>query len=386
MNTLSTLPPQTFTANIRPELALLLCCARTKVGSEHAERIRNLLRGAIDWQYLIGAAHTHGVLPLLSRSLHASCSDAVPKVILDQLQRHFHANAFHNRFLAKALLKLFALFETQGIHAIPYKGPVLAAVAYGDLSLRQFTDLDVLIHKSDFAKAKELLIAQGYQPEFTNTQETSLLQFHYHLGFVRGDGKVPVELHWGLTWRYWSFPLEFERLWAHRGSVGLEGRTISSLPAEDLLLILCVHGGKHWWERLMWICDIAELVQAHRQIDWQRLLEQARSWGGKRILLLGLFLANDLLGTDLPKVVWQSIAVDPRVKSLAGQLKSQTLSGVHGLHNDRSRPVFYRTTFYLGVRERLRDKVQFFIRYPLRPYLSTLPKRLSGLLKRPPVS
>lgn len=383
MKTVSKRPVQPFATGMRPELALLLCCARTKLEAEHLERTETLLRGEIDWHYLIDTAHTHGVLPLVTRNLLTMYPAMLPKAITGQLQRRFHANAFHNRFLARELLKLLKLFEAQGIPCIPYKGPSLAIAAYRDLSLRQFSDLDIWIHPRDILRAKALLISQGYQPESISDQEAIYLQSLFHLTFLHADGRISIELHWAITWRYWPFPLDFEGLWARLGQLPCDNGTIPSLPPDDLLLILSVHGSKHFWERLLWICDVAELVQTHRQIDWQRLLEQAGSLGGKRMLLLGLFLANDLLGTDLPEVIRHSIEADPRVTSLARQLSSQILTGTPTPQDDQSRPLFYRTAFYLGMRERLRDKVQFFVRYPFRLHLPALPIRLLNLLKRP---
>jgi hypothetical protein len=109
------LPPGT-----RPEIALLLCCARTRLDSEHIEQIRTLLREDLDWQYLMQAAHAQGVAPLLYRSLQANCLEAVPQTFLSQLRRHFHANALHNLFLASELLKISRLFEAHGIPVIPF--------------------------------------------------------------------------------------------------------------------------------------------------------------------------------------------------------------------------------------------------------------------------
>jgi hypothetical protein len=382
MKTSPTFPAQSPALHIHPEIELLLHCARTSVDSTQAEQIRTLLRGDIDWPYLMRTAHVHRVIPLLYRSLHASCPEAVPKVISDQLQRHFHVNAFHNRFLTRELLKILKLLEAHRLSVIPYKGPALAAMAYGDLSLRQFDDLDLLIHKKDFQKAKELFISQGYQSELTDTRETDYLQSQYHLGFVRTDGRVTIELHWEVSWRYWPFPFDFERLWTCLTPVFLEGETIHSFPPEDLLLILCAHGSKHQWERLMWICDIAELVHIHQRIDWRGLMEQARTLGTKRMLLLGLFLANDLLGTDLPEYILQSIHVDPKVKSLAGQVSEQLFPGaMNGSHQDNNRPALYRTAFHFRLRERLRDKVQFFVHYPFHQFLRGLPTGLPRLLR-----
>ncbi len=376
------LSAQAPTATIRPEVRLLLHCARTRLDAERVEQIRTLLRGDIDWQYLIRMAQAHGVMPLLYRSLRKSCWEAIPKAVADQLQRLFHLNAFHNRFLTRELLKILKLCEARGLPAIPYKGPALAAMAYGDLSLRQFGDLDLLIHKKDFQKAKELLSSQGYQSGLTDAREANYLQSQYHVGFVRTDGRVIIELHWEVSWRYWPFPFDFERLWTCLTPVFLEGETILSFPPEDLLLILCAHGSKHQWERLMWICDIAELVHVHQGIDWRGLMDQARTLGTQRMLLLGLLLANDLLGTDLPAYVLQSIQADPKVKSLAGQVSEQIFLDVtNGVHQDDNRPTLYRTTFHFRLRERWRDKAQFFVHYPFHQFLGALPKGLSRLLQ-----
>ena len=113
MRILPTFPRQPPAASLHPEAELLLCCARISADAARAELISTLLQKGIDWQYLISTAHAHGVLPLLYRSLHAICSEAVPKTILDQLQRHFHANAFHNLFLTRELLKILPLFEDE---------------------------------------------------------------------------------------------------------------------------------------------------------------------------------------------------------------------------------------------------------------------------------
>jgi len=97
---------------MRPEIELLLHCARTSIDASRTERIKALLREDIDWQYLIQTAHAQGVTPLLYRSLHSNCPEAIPKIILNQLQRHFHANSFHNLFLVRELLKIFKVVRS----------------------------------------------------------------------------------------------------------------------------------------------------------------------------------------------------------------------------------------------------------------------------------
>src|SRR5262245_37335179 len=196
-------PDKVPTAGIRPEAELLLCCARTCMDAERAERMRALLRGGIDWSYLLRMARPHGLMPLLYWNLHTTCPESVPAAVLHQLQRHFNVNDLHNRSLTRELLKLLRLFETHEILAVPYKGPTLAATAYGNLSLRQFGDLDILVHERDYQRAQHLLIGQGFRITIEHEWEVELKD---------GCGGVAVDLHRRITQRDIPCPLSFEYL------------------------------------------------------------------------------------------------------------------------------------------------------------------------------
>ena len=193
-----------------------------------------------------------------------------------------------------------------GIEAVPYKGPVLAACMYGNLALRQFVDLDIIVRRRDVFRASDVLQSVGYRPNFplTRAQEAGYLRSRYAVELERDDGYFAVELHWEVAPRYFAFPLDTERLWARLDQVSMYDTTVRTLAPEDLLLMLCAHGAKHLWEKLGWICDIAELVRTHRGMDWDRVAAQARELRSERILGLGLLLASDLLGADVPSRPW----------------------------------------------------------------------------------
>jgi hypothetical protein len=348
-----------------PEAELLLCCARTCVDTEQAKRIRTLARENLDWEYIVRMSLMHGVMPLLYRSLKSSCPEAVPKATLNELREHFQYNARHSFLLTSDLLKLLDLFETHGINAIPFKGPVLAASVYRNLLLRQFRDLDVLVHKRDYVKAKDLLIAQGYRPwqKRSEAEEKAHLQSQHAFVLVRGDGKVKVDLHWGISQSHYSFPLDPECLWGRLEPISLGGRTVLNLAPEDLLVILCMHGSKHCWERLGWICDVAELIRTQRRMDWDRIMEEAGRLNSQRMLILGVHLASDLLGATLPEKISRRANADPVVKSLALHVRERIFS-------NEVRPPNYvesvnrklkAVALHLRMRERIEDKVLYLI-------------------------
>lgn len=303
-----------------PEAELLLCCARSCIDSERANLIRAMLRKNVDWTYLLQTASRHAMLPRLFWSLNTVCSEAVPKDVFNQLRDYFRFRAQHNLFLTGELLSLLRLFEIHGISAIPFKGPTLAAFAYDNLALREFGDLDILFHRQDVLRAKDLLISQGYRLTLTDAQEAEYLRSQYAVSFICEDKRVVVDVHWGITAKHFHFPLDFDSLWQRLQPLSLAGTPVPSLPPEELLLLLCVHGTRDMWERLQCICDVAELIRAHQEIKWERAIEQADMLESKRMLFLGLLLASDLLGTTLPENVRQTIQTDPVAKILAAQM------------------------------------------------------------------
>jgi hypothetical protein len=353
----------------RPEHELLLCCAHTRRSSEITGRIAALLSEDIDWELVLRLAQEHRLRSLLYWQLSGACPEAVPKNTLDQLRNHFRANHLRNLFLTGELLKLLRELEASGIPAIPYKGPVLATAVYGNLALREFGDLDVLVRKDDAMKAREVLSSLGYSPQYrmTQAQEAAFLEYDRQLPLVRDDGCM-VELHWTVTPRAIYFLLGPEYLWerAERGSLG--SGTVASFPPEDLLLILCVHGSAHLWERIGWICDIAELVRVSENVDWEQLLKRASALNSKRMLLLGLVLANDLLDADLPERVLREVRDDADVRALAAEVYGRLFS-----EDMRGRELFEgsaRWRFHFRMIERLRDKLRYCIHRATTPTLS----------------
>jgi len=151
---------RSFLGHDSPEAELLLCCARTSVDSHQIELIKSLVQKPLNWYSLLSLATRHGVVTLLYWNLNSVCPELVPAPELHKLREYFRVNSLRNKFLEKELVKLLHLFQTHEIPAIPFKGPVLASIAYGNLSLRSFADLDILVQKRDLGRAYQVLRSQ----------------------------------------------------------------------------------------------------------------------------------------------------------------------------------------------------------------------------------
>jgi hypothetical protein len=321
------------------------------------------MKGEVDWEYLLRMAHRHRLTPLLYWQLNTICPEVVPESHLSSLRAKFYRNTARNLNLTKELCKVLELFEVHGIPAIPYKGPALAASIYGSLALRQFSDLDILIRRKDVAKASEILELRGYKKEYqlTAAQEAAFLKIECEHVFTDNQRRVYLDLHWDFVRSYFSLKLDLDGFWERLERIPLGSIEVLSFAPEDLLLILCVNASKEFWERLVQICDIAELIRAYPNLNWDAVIRRAARMGTGRMLYLSLLLAHDLFGSVVPEEVTTKIAVDTEVRNLFLEIRQ-------GLFEDEikttSKLKFLRPAKAL---ERLSDRAKFYLRLGLTP-------------------
>ena len=341
---------------VLPEGELLLACARTRMDPTTAIRLRALLDRPLDWNYVLRAARRHGVLPLVHWHLRDMTPGLLPAGVPERLKEGFDATQRRNLFLAVQLCAILKSFDAHGVPAIPYRGPALAVTAYGRVGFRQFSDLDVLVNKDDVLRAKAILVAEGFHPDMvlSESQERALLESQHAYALLSPDRSAVVELHWEMSPRHVSLGLEPRRLWERLEPVTIAGMTVLTLAPEVLLPNLCEHGTKHMWERLVWICDIAELTRSRPDLDWARMVAEARHSASERILALGLRLASDLLGAPMPEPVRRRAATDAVIPALAGEVRARLFR-----HHDRLSGRLEQARFQLRVRERWRHRVRF---------------------------
>ena len=364
--------------HIRPEDEVLLCVGRVDKDGETAGRLNSLLRCHLDWEYLLGSAQQHGLMPGLHQCL--SSASTVPAEVKARLRNESLVLQGTNLLLTRELLRVLILLESEGIRAIPFKGPTLTMMAYGNLALRQFDDLDLLLPAADIPRARAVLSLHGYRSQHPlgRTQEDAYFKSLCQLPLVHEETSILMELHSKVTPRDFSFGTD-PSVWQRLMPVSLLGKEVLTFSREDLLLILCVHGAKHVWCCLGWICDLANLLSTSPSMDWDQVTDQARRINCERMLSVGLFLAHDFLGSTLPDSVVKKIQGDPVVRLLAEPVCKQ-LFGSPAMDLGG----FSAALFHLRVREHLRDGFRYSLSLAFAPTLAdwemaALPAQLSFL-------
>jgi hypothetical protein len=313
------------TSNREKEWAALVECASPQTSPSH---LSERLQDSFDWHELLARAEQQGVLGLLAeqlKNLNPSPRAEVREAVRECQRRQ----TVLTLSLTAEMFRVLEHFAALGIEVLVTKGPVLSVRCYGDPGMRQYGDVDLIVRDKDIQRSTEAMIALGYTPEVPVTAIQAKRSPGEYV-FRKANAQVLIEFHTERTFRYHPRPLPIENLFQRRACVTIDGRDVPALSLEDELILICIHGAKHFWERLMWIADVAALISPRHAMNWDRVVTAAREVGAERILRLGLRLASDVLGANLPVHLEPGIRSDRAVSKLAVQITSRLSSSEPG--------------------------------------------------------
>jgi hypothetical protein len=248
-----------------------------------------------------------------------------------------------------------------GIRALSWKGPVLAQRAYGDLSARQFFDLDLLVSRHQMASAQEVARSLGFEPEkrMADHEQEAYVEHQGELELVRPRDGLWVELHSSVVPSYYGRAQTSDEWWPRAVEVSFGRLRFAALDPVDELQALCIHGSKHRWDRLAWILDVAMLARGLADAQWSELIAAAQRHGTLRMVRLGLLLAADLCGLVLPAAEAGPARRDRAALKLARSVE-------HGLFDPRPSR-FDGLIFHARMRERGRDQLSYLASVAFTP-------------------
>jgi hypothetical protein len=341
------------------EPQLLLLCARTRLEEEPAHRLRRLLQRPLAWERVLALSDRHHVSALLYHHLSSTAPEHVPPEILAGLRsRYLHLAARNMRIVGRALPLLEAL-EEAGAPAAVWKGPALAYSVYPSPELRTFTDLDLVIRRQDVPAVRRVMEDQGYRPrENTAAPDDEVFaRGSENVTMVHEESVTVVDVHWGAAKRYQSRAMDAGDLWERGRPLALAGRAIRAVPPGDMLPALCAHGAKHGpfpWPTLKWVTDIEAILRTGSDTDWDELMARVEGAGIRRMFLLGIELARQLLEAPLPRSLSDRIDGEPAIPRLVHPIRTRILERQPELFSFQD-----RLGFDLAIRERRLDRVRY---------------------------
>jgi len=263
-----------------------------------------------DWVILLALAKVHSVSALLYHRLKSGgFESAVAGWALMELKALYRSNALRNLRLFAELNLIAKAFRLENIPLIALKGAHLAQDVYGDIALRQMSDIDLLVQTRNLSQAADILVKQGYHPYQPYDLEVETVAFHHLPPFLKKRA-VAVEIHWGITLPYEHYAVAPDELWQNALPINIAGVDMMGLSSEDLLLHICLHASyQHLFANgLRSLCDIAELAGRYGGTHfWQRVRQRAKDRGWQRGVFVMLRLSKDLVGAAVPENVLRAL-------------------------------------------------------------------------------
>lgn len=327
-------PSPCHVSQFSPEFQLACLCCRPALTKEDGEEIGSFLRRIDVPTFLELVISRHRIGPLVYAELRRRNPAELPEGLMGPLSQEARANAIRALGQRRTLIMLARWFGAQGIDWMVFKGPAVAQRHYYDVSLRHVNDLDVWVPPEKLLQARKVLSERGFRLDEQARHWDIAARGRRHLDFLlnyyfeeQHDSAEfgPLELHWQLTGNLAQFSIDPQQMMERGREILLGEARVVTMPAEDELLYLCEHGGRHGWYRLKWLADLPRVLES-TDWNWKAVFQRARLAGSHKTLLLGLALCRDLFAWPCPAAVADEVAgfrsLAPIAKTVATGLKA----------------------------------------------------------------
>ncbi len=376
------------------EWSLLIACLRQSSENVHADQCCEIIDDGVDWKALFAFANLHDLLPMLFWGLNRMCADFVPDATIALLKDHFQANHLRNRLAADVFRNCHNILSSENIPHIVFKGLALSDTVYEHPALRQFGDIDLLLHPEHLDRACQLCEDIGYSriyPQFMlsnpDIQQLSPKQLrvyknYYHEFTLQSPGELmPLDLHWRWSPRMYPADPDLGTVWNEATPHSVGGVSALTFSPEHHLLNVCIHAAKDRWKQLKWVVDIDRLLRSNDAMNWERLQTFAAVSRAERILRIGIQVAHHILETPIPPDAPKYLLENGRQKNLEPVLSalflpegqpSRTLRclGINELYFQIHGPGLHRLQYFLQaiIMPRPADEVTFNVRWIDTPF------------------
>ena len=355
---------QTSDNNLNKNFKLIIACCQSSISESDIKFIMETVQDPeFNIQKNLSLAFCHGTLPLLYKTLKsADSTHQIPLLardILPALKQRYMTLARKNMLMSSELIRIMRLLKENRINALSFKGPILALQLYGDITQRQYSDLDILIHCEDRESAARLLEDRGYESLLLMgpKQEQIWYKNAKEMSLYNKEKNIHIDLQWQFFDRDYPLHFSLENIWVSAEDIYLNGNQIKTFSPDSLLIYLCIHGSKHLWERIGWIKDIDLLVRSG-DLNWEQIDREMEGSGFERMFLLGLYMTNTYFRTPLPDSIKEQIREQGWLRKLEDFIVSDW---------NEKQNMFRNTTAMLYLFPTLESKFKYLTKVIIKP-------------------
>jgi hypothetical protein len=375
------------TLQLQPEEELILLAADIHPDASVLERLNATIPVVRHWEAFAKMAINRAAAPLIVDKLpKLSNAGLFPEAVLRPLKQASLRTLSRNMLLTEHFRQVVRAFAEADIPVMALKGILVSEWLYGNINLRQSSDLDLLVQPEKGLLALDVLERMGYVPNGIKLsdyvkEKTSMV--HYPPMIKNG---VSVEIHIRLHSEAEPFHLDLLSMWANALTFPLHGVIALGFGPEDLLMHLCVHLDKHFRSGeflFTGFYDILNMLNHKGDVlNWELFEQKCLQANAVSAIYKYLLLVQKYMNGKLPSAVAEKYAKQLESKDeriflsvLRGRsIKTNTSSVFRSLsHLDsfgqRFRflfDFFIPSTEFMMKRYRLRSKKQLWWYYPYR--------------------
>jgi hypothetical protein len=293
-----------YELDIRNEEILLLGLCRLSFSKAQSGKIKELAEIVTDWEYFADLAGEHGVVALVYNNLREQgLLPRLPERIAARLNSSLLLSLSRNAFHTSVISEVLRIFNGENIKTVLLKGLALELSVYGNSGLRQMTDIDILVNRSNRKRAQKVLIENGY--------ESKPVKSLFHLPIIAYSGKhlpslvkngASIDVHLELFTGRRNILTEL--LYENSSEIRINDQ-YAHIPRPQLFFLYLV---KHLYSheinnesQLRLYADLVVMLEKyHEEIITYDLLTYASKAGMSEILAWRLEPLRDLWGISFP--------------------------------------------------------------------------------------
>jgi len=299
---------------MRPELQIILLSVKLNSTETEQNPLNKLIENIVDWDYFISKIIDRGFAPLFYKKL-ALIAAEVPEHIKQLLRKTYYTTVSRNMALYDAFKEITLVFKENNIEFIALKGIFLSEWLYGDIGLRQMSDIDLLIKEEDAEKAVlalekasfrvspfEIIVSEAAD-EISRSLEDKTESAHLR-PMIKGI--VSVELHTKLQYKSELYQQNNEKIWNSSRVVTLNGSQVRVLDFYQQLIHICLHLNRHFGVHLQFTCysDICVFLEKFsKEIDWHHLISVCKENSYEEPVFKHILLAHEYMQAQVPEYI-----------------------------------------------------------------------------------
>lgn len=293
-----------FTGDIWPDDIQELLLQAALIPGERGLDAWYAVRPRIDVDHLPGELHR--LMPLLSKALTTRGLDDPD---LPRLKGVYQFSWYRNTMLFSDASALLRQLDVAAIPTMLLRGAAIAVGHGGDVGLRAMNDLDLLVPRADFDRAREVAAATGWSAlNLERPMEQKL-----GTAALRSAGGRVVRVHWQPSPHLALPHVPWDDLWERAVPARLNDTGTRVPSAADHLVHACVDGARaDSGSSLRWVTDTVTLLGAPGAgVDWDLVAAEARRLRVSLLLSEALRYLEKALDAGVPDAARQVLGGTP---------------------------------------------------------------------------